>query len=477
MSFALRQRPQTADRHGMTETPAPMDCNVSSHGLQRREILQASSRKTAGDFTVWEKLRPTAKKCGKNGEMAWNFPKTCEILSVDAENDEAEKAGTFPVPTSTSLTFSFQRWLSVRWVGLKGCLLSRGDGLKRAWLSQTADCPAWGRSFAKRQKIQTWREESRWTASSPHRQLSAFGKSEKRRKILPFLLCQTEIKTVLAKSPIKDPSALSSDAKFRQNGVTHGSDCQNRSECPNFRRLAHHAQNGISAIGQIPSPHGGQGGFIPPKRNHEPCGTIHSLPKRPTNPIWENDRNENSPQMGDKGENSPLGVTWGMEIQNHRRNSNVREEWNMNDSHWEESRWNSAPWERNQNNKSPALWLKLRVWWTTWGKILMPWAYRSPTTKSCKEWKHHGNPELLGNSSKSMVGEWHGWFHGGKTKTNGEHEQIPPLGRVRQNGNQNEKIETFGMKKDNGEKHNSVKFHNQWVTNVISRTPRFLAMG
>lgn len=47
-------------------------------------------------------------------------------------------------------------------------------------------------------------------------------------------------------------------------------------------------------------------------------------------------------------------------------------------------------------------------------------------------------------------------------------KKIPPLGRVRQNGNQNEKLETFGMKKDNGEKHNSVKFHNQWVTNVIS---------
>ena len=72
----------------------------------------------------------------------------------------------------------------------------------------------------------------------------------------------------------------------------------------------------------------------------------------------------------------------------------------------------------------------------------------------------------------------HGWrvtwvISRGETKTNGEHEQIPPLGRVRQNGNQNEKLETFGMKKDNGEKHNSVKFHNQWVTNVISRTPRF----
>lgn len=56
----------------------------------------------------------------------------------------------------------------------------------------------------------------------------------------------------------------------------------------------------------------------------------------------------------------------------------------------------------------------------------------------------------------------------GGTKTNGEHEKFPPLGRVWQNGNQNEKLETFGMKKDNGEKHNSVKFHNQWVTNVIS---------
>jgi hypothetical protein len=65
----------------------------------------------------------------------------------------------------------------------------------------------------------------------------------------------------------------------------------------------------------------------------------------------------------------------------------------------------------------------------------------------------------------------------GGTKTNGEHEKFPPLGRVWQNGNQNEKLETFGMKKDNGEKHNSVKFHNQWVTNVISRTPRFWAMG
>ena len=43
-------------------------------------------------------------------------------------------------------------------------------------------------------------------------------------------------------------------------------------------------------------------------------------------PFGKNDRNENSPQMGNKGENSPLGVTWGMEIQNHRRNSNVREE-------------------------------------------------------------------------------------------------------------------------------------------------------
>ena len=30
-------------------------------------------------------------------------------------------------------------------------------------------------------------------------------------------------------------------------------------------------------------------------------------------PFGKNDRNENSPQMGNKGENSPLGVTWGMD--------------------------------------------------------------------------------------------------------------------------------------------------------------------
>ena len=111
-----------------------------------------------------------------------------------------------------------------------------------------------------------WGISPKWKISTfgrvfiPKWQHSALGKSEKRRKIPPFLLCQTEIKSVLEKSPIKDPSALSSDAKFHQNGVTHGSDCQNRSECPNFRRLDHHAQNGISAIGQIPSPHEGQGG-------------------------------------------------------------------------------------------------------------------------------------------------------------------------------------------------------------------------
>lgn len=122
---------------------------------------------------------------------------------------------------------------------------------------------------------------------TPKWQHSALRKSEKRRKILPFLLCQTEIKPVLAKSPIKDPSALSSDAKFRQNGVTHGLDYQNRSECPHFRCLAHHAQNGISsiggifhktapktigefsAIGQIPTPHGGQrGSHSPPKKRN-----------------------------------------------------------------------------------------------------------------------------------------------------------------------------------------------------------------
>jgi hypothetical protein len=37
---------------------------------------------------------------------------------------------------------------------------------------------------------------------TPKWQHFAFGKSEKRRKISPFLLCQTEINAVSAKSPL-----------------------------------------------------------------------------------------------------------------------------------------------------------------------------------------------------------------------------------------------------------------------------------
>lgn len=144
--------------------------------------------------------------------------------------------------------------------------------------------------------ITKWRNSA--LGKSLHHQMAAFRLLEERKtpEIPSFLLCQTEIKPVLAKSPLKDPSALSSDAKSRQNCVTHGSDCQNRLECPNFRRLTHHAQNRISPIGgifhkmalktigefstvgQIPSPHGGQrGASFHQNRTMNPVGqfTLH----------------------------------------------------------------------------------------------------------------------------------------------------------------------------------------------------------
>ena len=90
--------------------------------------------------------------------------------------------------------------------------------------------------------ITKWRNSA--LGKSLHHQMAAFRLLEERKtpEIPPFLLRQTEISPLLAKSPLWNPSVLRSDAKFRQNGVTHGPDCQNRPERPNFRRLTHHAQ-------------------------------------------------------------------------------------------------------------------------------------------------------------------------------------------------------------------------------------------
>ena len=86
--------------------------------------------------------------------------------------------------------------------------------------------------------------------------------------------------------------------------------------------------------------------------------------------------------MGNKGENSPLGVTWGMEIQNHRRNSNVWEERNMNDSPLGRVLLKlSTMGEKSKQQKSSPM-AKTPCLVNDMGKILMPWAYRSPTTKS-----------------------------------------------------------------------------------------------
>ena len=135
----------------------------------------------------------------------------------------------------------------------------------------------------------------------PKWQHFAFRKSEKRRKIPPFLLCQTEISLLWAKSPLKDPSRLRSDAKFRQNGVTHGLDFQNRPERHQFRCLAYHAQNGIQPKGELspktaqkpsvnsqPSakfhhPMGPKGVSFPKKRNVSQRHQGESLPNRQQN--------------------------------------------------------------------------------------------------------------------------------------------------------------------------------------------------
>ena len=143
-----------------------------------------------------------------------------------------------------------------------------------------------------------WKFSTLGRVFTPKWQHSALWKSEKRLKIPPFLLSQTEISPVWTKSPLKDPSRLRSDAKFRQNGVTHGSDCQNRLERPHFRRLAHHAQNGIQPKGEL-SPKTAQ----KPSVNSQPSAKFqHSMgPKGSHSP-----KNGTSPK-DTKGSLSPTG--------------------------------------------------------------------------------------------------------------------------------------------------------------------------